>query len=216
MLGEFDSALAHWTIERDIEAGLCELDPENISWRRDLAATQMRIADLLRSGGDARRALKVFDGAERLLAGAVAKDPKRTSWVRDLAVLKTRKARALLAAGHQTEALRYADEGVAALDTMANYDAAARMRLLCDALLVSGDVHYASGDRNQANADWRRAAAVIEPYAVASLDPLVRDLWARSLLRIGRHDEAKRVVQDLRRAGYRNRDLEALCTENDC
>ena len=61
-----------------------------------------------------------------------------------------------------------------------------------------------AGDGAKARVAWARAAKTLEAPARASRDYNVLDPWARTLIGLGRLDEAKEVVKTLGAIGYRH------------
>jgi len=62
-LGDTEGALQNYRRAMEIRLELCAADPENVEWRNDLAASHVRIGDILRNTGDVGGALVEYEKA---------------------------------------------------------------------------------------------------------------------------------------------------------
>ncbi len=207
--GDEEGAVTHRRAEIAIGTELHRHDPANADWHRNLAVARMHLGDLLRRRGDVAGALALIENAERLLEELVGRKEARKSWRKDLAVVRTAHARALLAGGHVAQAVTVSRRANAEITSTGLTDPLAR-RHEAEAAMTLGEALAASGDQAAARKEWQRAAQIIEPLAGASSDPLVLDLWSRTLLRLGRQNDASAVLTRLDRFGYHSRDLDRL------
>jgi serine/threonine-protein kinase len=210
-LGDDAGAIAQRRSELAITTELNEHDPANADWHRNLAIARMRFGDLLRRRGDGAGALAHITAAEGMLEELVGRKDARKSWKKDLAVVRTTYARALLAGGRSAEAVRVARRASAELQDAGLTDPLS-LRHKAEAALILGEALARSGDAAAARAEWTRAAKLLEPVAVTSSDPLVLDVWYRTLLHLGRGTEAAAVLDRLDRFGYQNTELESMRT----
>ena len=207
--GDEEGAIAHRRTEIAIGTELHRHDPANADWHRNLAVAKMHLGDLLRRRGNIAGALTLIGDAERLLEELVARKDARKSWRKDLAVVRTAHARALLAGGRVAQAVIVSRRASAEIASTGLTDPLAR-RHEAEAAMTLGEALAASGDEAAARTEWRRAGKILEPLASSSSDPLLLDLWSRTLLRLERQADAEAVLGRLDRFGYHSRDLDRL------
>jgi serine/threonine-protein kinase len=208
-MGEDDRALELKRAELVLGRELHAYDPANADWHRNLAIAEMRLGDLLRRRGDAAQALQSISEAEALLGELVSGKDARKSFRKDLAIIRAAKARALLARGRAAQALEVARRADEELSALAFKDPLSR-RHQAEAALTLGEALQASGDLAAARTQWNRAEEILAPLVQSSSDPLLLDIWSRTLLQAGRPDEARDALQRLDGFGYHDKDLDLL------
>jgi tetratricopeptide (TPR) repeat protein len=209
VIGDGEASLTHRKTEIALGRELHRYDPGNANWHRNLAIAEMRMGDLLRRRADGAGALRLIDDAEALLDELVSRESARKSWRRDLAVVRIARARVLLATGRSAEAVGVSRRASDELSSLAFADPLSR-RHEAEAAMTFGEALAHRGDAAGAQTQWQRASQILEPLARSSKDPLVLDIWARALLRLGHGTDADAVLNRIDQTGYRNSDLELL------
>ncbi len=212
MLGEPAEALAHLRAAVENHAQLVAIDPANTRRQRNLAVARRKLGRRLHVQGDLDGAAEQFNSALQVLEELVAKDPAQPGWRRDLALQHQRTGALLLTESNLEAALEACQKAETMLEELiAEYPAARRELGECSLLL--GEILAEQGDE-AAPAAWQRALEVVEPDARSALHPEVLDLWARALLRLGRVDEARAIVDRLLAQGYREPRFIELCRDH--
>jgi serine/threonine-protein kinase len=206
MTGDLDRALELRRGELKLVTQLVARDPANTVWQRNLAMTQMKYGDVLRLRGEPGPALAAMKDADETMQRLLARAETVGSWRRDLGNIRTARSRGYLASGNAAEAARQARSAVELLQPFAGTEAL-MPRYIADAWLALGDARAASGDSVQAREAWTTAVQVLGPLAAESRSPEVLDIMARTLLRLGRRDEAAPLIGRLQRSGYRAPDF---------
>jgi serine/threonine-protein kinase len=210
LLGDDSTALQYREREVGIWDRLHKHDAVNVDWHRNSAIAEMRLGDLQRRNGDVQQALRRFERAESVLDALIARDSSRPQWRRDRAFVQAYHARALAAAGARDRARAMAKSAVASLSTI-NEDNPTFHRLVAESSLILGDTE---SNPTAARAAWQRAAETLESMPGRTSDPVLRDLHARALTRLGRTADAQTIVASLASSGYRHRDLARIVTGN--
>ncbi len=178
---------------------LSAADPTRVSWPARLAES-LRMTGVVRTlMGEPRAALEIYPESLRILENLVARDPARLSWLEWLARVHSETGAAHLRLGDTAAALasytsvRDLRQRVAS----AGGDDPKPWDRLSFTHLKLGDVHARRGDHGQARRDWSRALELIEPVTARSDRSSYRGTHAQILLRLGRLDEARPLVEDL-------------------
>jgi tetratricopeptide (TPR) repeat protein/tRNA A-37 threonylcarbamoyl transferase component Bud32 len=206
MTGDLDRALELRRAELSLVTQLVARDSTNTVWQRDLAMTQMKYGDVLRLKGQLGPALVAIKDAEETMQRLLSRTETVASWRRDLGNVRTAAARAHLASGNTAAAKQEARSAIELLEPFAGTEAL-MPRYIAEAWLVLGDARAASGDPGHAREAWTTAAQILAPLARESRSPEVLDIMARTLLRLGRRDEAAPLIGRLQRSGYRAPDF---------
>jgi tetratricopeptide (TPR) repeat protein/tRNA A-37 threonylcarbamoyl transferase component Bud32 len=213
MTGEVDAALAHRFDNLALTRELSARDPQNALWQRDLAVSQMGYGIALRLVGRPAESLTEFRKAERTLRPLLERKETVWSWHRDLAVIQTNMARTYLALGNGTEAIRSATAAIDRLESIAASDEAMPRHLALGHLAL-GDAWDAMGDRKRAVQEWEKAAATVASVTRGGQGPSVLDIRARTLIRLGRREEAAPFINELNGIGYRAPDFMSAISPN--
>jgi tetratricopeptide (TPR) repeat protein/predicted Ser/Thr protein kinase len=208
-MGDEEGAIAHRRSEVAIGAELHEHDPDNADWHRNLAIGRMRLGDLLRRRGQVTEGLPLIREAEAMLQELAGRKDARKTWRRDLAIVRTAHARALLAQDRVAQAAAVAGHADGEFSSLALTDPLTR-RHEADAAMTLGEALARSGDTAGAQEQWKRAETILEPLAKTSNDPVLLDLWSRTLLHRGQNAAAAAVLQRLDRFGYHSRELQLV------
>lgn len=206
--GRTGEALA---LHRRAAATLAELaaaDPTNSTWARELAVTRRLTGTALADRGETAPARGELERSVADLETLVAAEPTSARLRHDLAVSRVELAALGLAGGDLAEAERLAASarddlaGLVAegLDEQRARPALSRAYAVLAGLAERADRPDVARDR------WRHAAAAIEPMASGASDHRVLAPWLRALVGLERWDDARRVLDDLRAAGYDGRE----------
>ncbi|MCP3957658.1 MAG: protein kinase [bacterium] len=215
-LGDLDSALHHHGSSLQLMTGLVIADPDNSRWQRELALAHTNLgADLRRSGGPAS-ALGHSEKSLAIFETLVEKDSSDAKWRRDLGIAHRTHGMNLAALDDveaASEAIRNALRIFESLADETPGDATLYVDL-GKAHGLLGDLWNRSGESEKGRESWRRAVDVLEPWARDSSDWRNRDIWARALVRVGRHEDAASVVQQMNSIGYADREFLAFCRQH--
>jgi serine/threonine-protein kinase len=213
-LGSLDEALRHFEQSLAIHRRLEELDPANADWRREVAVDHQRLglATVPREPALALRHLKLGARAlARLLRDDVSNDERRLDLVR----AHRDVGRGLLASDEAEKAVDEERKALAVLPpaTPAEADERRRRILQAEILVVLGEALSATAQPAEARAAWEQAASALMPLAARSRDPRLLAPLAHALLRLGRRDDARVPVEQLRASGYRRWDLDRILSQ---
>jgi tetratricopeptide (TPR) repeat protein len=205
MMGEKAGAVASFTEELGLASNLAQLDPANLTARRNRATTQSRLAMLLT--GNLPRAIAMIDDAERELREIVKIDG-RPAWQRDLAVAIQREGSLRMLAGERLRTREAAQEALAIANRLAAAEPgnAQTTRMLCEVLLFAADAAPAGSEE----AIFYRTRVSQLPIMNGARDPRLTAYHARALIGLGRPREAAPLIAALDRSGYRDLDAMAV------
>jgi serine/threonine-protein kinase len=205
-LGQLPDAATHAERALAIAAGLAASDPENVDWRRELGRSHYRAGTIAGAAGRRADARSHLQQALAFLARAAEVDPRNPARQRDLAEVHAARAQHYLLEGDVPRAVAAAAAVQEIADRLItkSADDGQAVRLRGVALSLQGHAWARAGDGSKARVAWVRAASTLEAPARASRDYQVLDPWARTLIGLGRLDEAKEVVKALGAAGYRH------------
>ena len=213
--GKTDSALAQAEAARAIYLSLVEGDSANAGWRRNLANSERLIGQILVERGDGASGLRELESSRRRLEQLLATRPDNRDWQQELGRTQALLGNALLLAGRAGEAAAVARQALAvAGPALERRPGDLDMRRVAgEASLTLGDALARGGDAAGAARAWGAAAAAVDSAARASGQTDLVALAATALLRLDRLPEARPLVQDLARRGYRRPRFVALCRE---
>jgi hypothetical protein len=121
-------------------------------------------------------------------------------------------ARILTASGSPGRARTILNETIPQIETRSDRSS---LVLLARATYSLGEA-LASTDPARADASWRRAELLLEPYMATTSDMYELEAWARVLSRRGRCDEVRKVVQRLRTSRFDTREIDRVLGQNGC
>ena len=214
-MGDADAALVHLQAWQLIAQGLAERDPANSTWQWELAVSSLNVADTMISLGRQGDVARRPDADRAYFERLAAANPSNPSGAFGLASMHRVVGAWKLRLGDPAAAAGAIAAAIAILDARLpkNPDDADLRRRLSDVHNALGEVFAAAGRHADATAAWTKAAQLVEPVARGSSDWRVLAPWARSLLYLGRLQEAAPVVQQLLSSGYRERRFIDLCTQ---
>lgn len=204
--GLLEEAEREYGAQLRLAADLVARDPRNGAWQRELAVAQHSLGTALAWQGRFDAAKDHFQQAVATLEALAADESPQREWMLQLAVAELKLSEALQELGASGEAERRAESALAMLGGL---DPPEPERV-AEAYLTLGTMRQADGDVAEARESWSRAAALIEPLALAQGRPRQLGIWARALLRLGRSDEAAGPLLRLDSYGYRHPELDSL------
>ena len=211
-MGDVDGAHALWREELAIEEKLAKRDPENAEWQRNVALTMRRLAGVQEARGLSRQAAAMLAEAHARL-DALQKTAPRTPFLGSSRnAVELDLARVLAASGAPARAKSILDGVIARVEKSS--DRASQI-MLARTVATLGEVVRAA-EPARAEAAWRRAEQLLEPLVASTGDVLELDLWCRVLVRRGRCDDARGVLQRLRTARYDTRGVEEILSRDGC
>jgi tetratricopeptide (TPR) repeat protein len=205
-LGELEEASKQFAGAQVVASELVAFDPQQVNWRRNLAAilSNASIVERLRARLDESRALA--SRAEGLINEALREAPQLNDWRRDRANITLRYAEALYASGELATAKRRAG---LVLSSVLPAEAAWRLTA-ADAAILLGRIAADQGQPAAARTVWRQTADSLRGVTIAADGLRLVDRRARALLLLGDQEEARPILEDLRRMQYANPDLMRL------
>ena len=210
--GEPEAARERVSVAVALLEKLVRSDRTNTGWARDLAVNEMRSAHLHLTAGELERSEMIGRrGLERLQV-LVQRDRSNDDWLQLRAEAEIVLGRTLFAREDWRAARELAEAALRHTEDLAE-GAVDAHRIAAQAHLLLGRLHAAGGDRSAALESWSAGLARIEQVASDSRDPSLLDPWARTLMLLGRGEEANEVLARLAAAGYRDGSFVALCRE---
>jgi DNA-binding winged helix-turn-helix (wHTH) protein/tetratricopeptide (TPR) repeat protein len=183
------------------------LQPENVTWRRNLVSALARGSEVAYLRGDFTTA------RSRLNAARIVVDRQRPSglgnaWKRLDATIRFRTG--LLQQSRDGEVvMSSAIDDLHAL-AKANPEDDYTLAALSNALVARGLRLEDSGRTDDARQTWARAKSVLDAIAVRSRDPDLLTPWIKACLLLGQPTTAQSRLHDLLASGYRHPEVEAL------
>jgi tetratricopeptide (TPR) repeat protein len=204
-MGNTDSALTHARASRDLFASLVKRDTSNARWAQGLVKGDRIVAQALDEGGDAEGALRELVHGRTLGERLLLKSPTNPRLASELAMTETARARALLHLGREIPALEPARRAVAlSEESVAKKPGDIDRRMQAgDASLILGEILARAHDASGATAARTRALGLVDSLARATRQTDLLALQASTLLELGRTDDARPIVAELSRRGYR-------------
>ncbi|MFN0067768.1 MAG: AAA family ATPase [Limisphaerales bacterium] len=91
--GNLAGAQASYEESRKVRARLAAADPTNAQWQRDLFYSHAKLAEVTEKGGEATRALRLWELALPITERLAALDPTNATWQQDVRVSRAQVAR---------------------------------------------------------------------------------------------------------------------------
>ena len=202
--GDVDEAARYGAASVAADEQLTTYDPDNLDWRQQLAVAHRLTGMAARMRGDLPGAMRHHERAVDLLSALFGNGQRTFSVDTELALSRIELARTLLAAERVMAAAGQMDLVTRQLQS-GRHDLSPK--LFADALLAQGETRAARGDLAGATAAWEDALRIVTPLDASSSDPRIADIHARLLLRLGREETARPLLEHLGSIGYHNRDL---------
>jgi serine/threonine-protein kinase len=174
-------------------------DPSNAEWQRLLGVALSAHARALLRLGRPDEAEPSAAEAVDVLSDLRGKDPANPDWRAQHAQARLALGEVHHAAGRAVEALDATDLALEGLDP-----AEIAPSLVAEAHLLRGRALGALGEEEAASDELRAALRVLEEPSAESLDPAIDQLRVQVLVRLGRHAEATRLLEELEGRGVRS------------
>lgn len=182
-------------------------DPRNVEWQRDVTVADRRLGDVQLALGQVAAARARYVKAAAAIRPIAAAAPTDVLWQQDVANVETGLAAAELAAGRLAAARVAATSAERAL--LPHFERRPDAELgvgLGSTRLVAAEIAAASGQVTAARA-LRQGALEVVRSVPGERTLHARAVEARALLALGRREEARSIVLDLERLGYRHHQL---------
>lgn len=181
-------------------------DSATMPWRRRLAVIECALAKGYRLEGEPGRAREFIRPALEAFKELTDADPQNVPWQVEMGHCHVEEARIFIAEGAAQQGLEPAKEAEAVAQSVLAANAGNRdaNELHAQALLVQGDIETLLGRPDTARSTWQSALAAVQQTFSATSDPVVLDLEATLLTRLGRVDAAEPLSARLRETGYRS------------
>ena len=210
--GDLPAALTQYQAAFDVIAPLAAGDPLNADWQRDRATAERRLGDVLSEMGRANEARSRYQQALATITPIAAATPTDVVRQRDAAKVEIGLGMIELGRGNIAAARQAAIEVERLLRAFYNKKPEGlSASLLAEGQLLSADAAARSGDAKTART-LREAVVTLTRGVPGLRSTRVRADEARALLALGRIDEARPIVTELWRLGYRHRVLVAAWT----
>jgi tetratricopeptide (TPR) repeat protein len=215
--GRAGEALAEIRQAEELSRSLVAHDPMNADWKRELGVTLVALAWDLIALDRPTDALSHAREAHDLLLPLVAGDSANADWRRVLASADNAVAAAHVAGRNYAAALTAVRRGREVLEPLRDGAAdpvAARHQ--AEGFLIEADaLAETSGTRPEQDA-LMRALASIAPAAERSTRADVQWPYAQVLVRLGRRDEARPILQVLAAQSFRSLHYTRFCARHSC
>jgi serine/threonine-protein kinase len=207
--GEAAAALDSIRAARTVYQELADTDPTRVEWRERLTENSQLIGYAHLEAGNPDAALPLFREAQAILEKLLEGDPSRVTWLARLAHNHQLIGGLHYAAGElsDAEASMVAAVGLQERVIAASGADPKPRNALSFARVQLGDVYARGGDRERARAEWARAVEIIAPVTAESDEQMYVDTEAQALLRLGRLEEARPLVEDLIARGWNAEDF---------
>jgi tetratricopeptide (TPR) repeat protein len=181
----------HWPAWRAAEAGtrlcalLCDADPENTEFQRDLSISYNKLGDLAVAAGDAAAARQAYTDGLHIRERLARLAPENTAFQRDLSISYNKLGDLAVAAGDAAAARDFYSKDLEIAERLARLapENAAWQRDLAVSYSKLIRVAEQAGDRPQARQHLAAALAVLEDLAARNSLPYHTDAAALEGLR---------------------------------
>ena len=203
--GDVRGAIAEMGAGRAMQARVAARDTANAEMQWLLAIAEQGLGSTLLEAGETAAALATLQGAMARFAAVSAGAPTNRPWKADLARSRMLTGQALHAAGRAAEALAMERLALATLDTTLVHRPGDQLlrETVTEAYLTLGDVLAREHDAPGAARAWARALTTIDSTARATATTDQVALRGEALLRLRHTNEARPVIAELERRGYR-------------
>ena len=200
----YAAALESYRLASERAGELIRREPDNARWVFVAELNQSRIGHVLESMGDLSGAEQEYREALILARRLVTRDAANVRWRRELGVVLSSQGNILRLLGRASEAVELLDESLAISRGLATLDPIndSLANDLAWDLVQTGAVRSDLGDQESAAELWEEALVVIAPVAERSGIAWYRDTQVSALLRLGRVEEARPLVKQLRSSGW--------------
>jgi tetratricopeptide (TPR) repeat protein len=205
--GDTSGAQEHFNNVLEIMRELLRLDSSQLVWRQLQLNTQRQLSTVLRRLGQIDEASDMAASATEGFGRLVAQDPENAAWAEGLATARMEAARLEMQRGNGTKATAHARFALQTFETLLEQAQGNRelQGLRVEAELTVGDVAVMRNDVAAAESAWRSALKAVERDSAQTSNPVIIDLRATLLGRLGRETEARPLVARLQTMGYQSR-----------
>ncbi len=208
-LDHLEEAAALFGRARTTMAALTAMDPANTRWQRDLAMNQARLGLTLQALGRPEGVIGLLQGCTDTLRTLTGSDPTNVTWRKHLAICHNYLASAMAGRSDSRETISSAEAARSLMQGVLEKkpeDRDAR-QILATSQVILGEGWAQAGEPERARRLWTEAAAALGSLAGGSQDKEILVPLSRSLLLLGRVEEARPILARLGRSGYRHRSL---------
>ncbi|HVS64126.1 MAG TPA: protein kinase [Thermoanaerobaculia bacterium] len=205
LVGDLEAAASSLESATEAYRSLMRSDAARVEWREKLARDLRVLGTVETERGDPSSALALLDEARRLLDDLVSADPTVVRHRESLARAYWAISLAHQARSELTPALEAKLESHALLEELwrSSGDPGPRNELAYSHVAI-GDLRLQLGHHEQALDDWSRAVELVEPIVERSPETQYLDTYAQALLKLGRLERARPVVEELLGRGWRD------------
>ncbi len=185
---------------------LTRADPSNSKWQHGFAWEERRMAGHLENHGRFQQALEHYVRARAISERLLRLEPTNVDWQHGLATDLSAIGTIHQQRGDLAPALTSLEAAIETLERLLETDPIDDdlRRWLASEHAIAGSVLRRLGRSSQAADAWQRTAELLATDAAqpAGVDSAVLETHAVALLRLGRNDEARPVVERLRGRGW--------------
>lgn len=205
LMGDIKGAVADAQAAHGIYASLVAHDTSDAVMQWSLAKSDRQIAQALLEHGDAAGALEQLHVGQAIIARWLAKNPGDPYMAAEAILAGITESRALLALGRVRDAVPAAQRASAASEAALKEKPSdiETHRAAGDAYAALGTALSRAGDVRGATGAWLRALAIEDSLVRADPETELLAVQAAALINQGKRDDAKPVVAELTRRGYR-------------
>ena len=205
--GNLDEALGRLRTSREVIEALVKQDPGNTFWQEISGKIHVALGEVFYGCGEPAEAAQAAGKAESIARSLLATDSTVIHWQTDV-LIPALLLRAKLAArdGRHEEALSLARNAISSLakipESKRHSEAVWSLRIRAG--LLEGTQLYALGQEGSIAA-WSAAVSVVRKGAgsATTITPATLTAIADAYQRLGKNDEARRIVARLDAMGYR-------------
>jgi tetratricopeptide (TPR) repeat protein len=203
--GDARGAVTESAAARAIYASLVARDTTNVGWRIGLVSMSRRTGVALLEANDAATALKELDGTRAMLVRLAHANAANPSYQRELSATGTARGRALLRLGRTAEARQAITESITTAETSLTKKPTdlERRKLVADGYLVLGEAQSRPADGSGATTAWAHTLVLVDSLARTKKETEFLALQASAMLHLGGGADARPVVAELLKRGYR-------------
>ncbi len=206
--GDVDGALADVHAARATYESLVTSDSSNVAWCNGLASIYGRLARLLLERNDATGALHELDRERAVLeriARLGAANAASATYKREVIASATARGSALLQSGRARDARASVELGLAAGESAmaAKPNDLEYRRLVAGAYIGLGEILSRAENAGASTIPWARALVFVDSLARSAKETEFLALQAEAMLHLHGKDEARPIVSELIRRGYR-------------
>lgn len=205
LMGDISGAVSDAQAAHGIYASLAAHDTSDAVMQWSVAKSDRQIAQALLERGDASGALDRLHAGDAVISRWLARNPNDPYMAGEAMLAGIAESRAQLALGRVHDALASAQRASAASAAMlkAKPNDIEAHRAAGDAYVVLGNALSRSNDARGASRVWTRAIAVEDSLVRSDPETEVLAVQAAALIDLGKREDARPVVAELTRRGYR-------------